>query len=78
MNWEPRIHDFLSYIASEKGLSINTIQAYERDIRRFVEGLDGEAAEDGVVNHMSFLKEKGYASSSIYRTLMALRVFFDF
>ena len=78
MNWEPRIHDFLSYIASEKGLSINTIQAYERDIRRFVEGLDGEAAEDGVVNHMSSLKEKGYASSSIYRALMALRVFFRF
>ncbi|WP_316357621.1 site-specific tyrosine recombinase XerD [Candidatus Neptunichlamydia sp. REUL1] len=78
MNWEPRIHDFLSYIASEKGLSVNTVQAYERDIRRFAGGLDGEAAEEGIVNHMSSLKEKGYASSSIYRTLMALRVFFRF
>lgn len=78
MNWEPRIHDFLSYIASEKGLSVNTIQAYERDIRRFAESLDEEAAEEGIVNHMSALKEKGYASSSIYRTLMALRVFFRF
>ena len=78
MNWEPRIHDFLSYIASEKGLSVNTIQAYERDIRRFAGGLDREAAEEGIVNHMSSLKEKGYASSSIYRTLMALRVFFRF
>jgi len=78
MNWEPRIHDFLSYIASEKGLSVNTIQAYGRDIRRFAEGLEGEAAEKEVVSHMSFLKEKGYATSSIYRTLMALRVFFRF
>ena len=78
MNWEPRIHDFLSYIASEKGLSVNTIQAYERDIRRFAKSLDGEAAEEGIVDHMSALKEKGYASSSIYRTLMALRVFFRF
>ena len=78
MNWEPRIHDFLSYIASEKGLSVNTIQAYGRDIRRFSEGLEGEAAEKEVVSHMSFLKEKGYATTSIYRTLMALRVFFRF
>jgi integrase/recombinase XerD len=78
MNWEPRIHDFLSYIASEKGLSVNTIQAYGRDIRRFAEGLEGEAAEKEVVSHMSFLKEKGYATTSVYRTLMALRVFFRF
>jgi len=78
MKWEPRIHDFLSYIASEKGLSVNTIQAYGRDIRRFAESLDEDVAEEGIVNHMSALKEKGYASSSIYRTLMALRVFFRF
>ena len=30
------------------------------------------------MSHMSFLKEKGYATTSIYRTLMALRVFFRF
>lgn len=78
MNWEPRIHDFLSYIASEKGLSVNTIQAYERDIRRFAKSLGGEAEEEGIVDHMSALKEKGYATSSIYRTLMVLRVFFRF
>ncbi len=78
MNWEPRIHEFLSYISSEKGLSVNTIQAYGRDIRRFAEDLDGEATEEEIVNHMSYLKKKGYASSSIYRTLMALRGFFRF
>ena len=57
---------------------MNTVRAYERDIRRFTEGLCGELGEEGIVNHMSSLKEKGYASSSIYRTFMALRVFFRF
>ncbi|MCB1107817.1 MAG: site-specific tyrosine recombinase XerD [Chlamydiia bacterium] len=77
-NWELCIHDFLSYIASEKGLSVNTIEAYGRDIRLFLSGVKGEVKEEDVISHMSALKEKGYASASIYRMLMALRVFFRF
>ncbi len=78
MNWDLCIGDFLSFIGAEKGLSVNTIEAYERDIRRFVEGKNREIQEETIVSHLSELKEKGYASSSIYRSLMALRVFFRF
>lgn len=77
MQWGPLIHDFLSYIGSEKGLSVNTIEAYGRDIRRFCDGVE-DAKEETIISHLSELKEKGYASSSIYRSLMALRVFFRF
>ncbi|MBF5059486.1 site-specific tyrosine recombinase XerD [Candidatus Neptunochlamydia vexilliferae] len=78
MNWNTCIGDFLSFIGAEKGLSVNTIEAYERDIRRFTEEKDQEIKEETIVSHLSELKEKGYASSSVYRTLMALRVFFRF
>lgn len=77
MQWAPLIHDFLSFIGSEKGLSVNTIEAYGRDIRRFCDGVK-EAKEETIISHLGELKEKGYASSSIYRSLMALRVFFRF
>ena len=78
MNWNGMIEDFLSYIGAEKGLSVNTIEAYGRDIHHFCGGLKGEASEEKVIAHLARLKEKGYASASVYRALMALRVFFRF
>lgn len=77
MNWDLHTEDFLSFIGSEKGLSVNTIEAYGRDIRRFCTEVK-KVEEKEIIAHLSTLKEKGYASSSIYRTLMALRVFFRF
>ncbi len=78
MQWETYVRDFLSYIGAEKGLSVNTIEAYGGDIRRFCSGVKKGVTEEDVVTHMGELKKKGYASSSIYRSLMALRVFFRF
>ncbi|QVL56858.1 MAG: site-specific tyrosine recombinase XerD [Simkaniaceae bacterium] len=78
MHWESYIRDFLSYIGAEKGLSVNTIEAYGRDIRRFCEGAKKKVTEGDIISYLGALKEEGYASSSIYRNLMALRVFFRF
>ena len=36
MYFKAELQDFLSYIASEKGLAIHTIEAYERDLRSFL------------------------------------------
>lgn len=77
MRWDLFIREFLSFIGSEKGLSLNTIEAYGRDIRRFCEGVK-EVKEEAIIAYLGDLKEQGYASSSIYRSLMALRVFFRF
>lgn len=78
MQWEAYINDFLSYIGAEKGLSINTIEAYDKDIRRFCGTAKSEVVEEDIVSHLALLKKEGFASSSIYRNLMALRVFFRF
>jgi len=79
---ERYILDFLDYIRSEKGLSPNTIEAYGRDIRSFAAFLanqDWKRVEPGsILQFISHLKEKSFASSSICRTLVAVKVFFRF
>jgi integrase/recombinase XerD len=70
------LHDFIAHLRSEKGLSPNTVEAYERDIRTFLSQYP--VSVDSVVRHLSDLKMRGYASSSISRKLIAIKVFFRF
>lgn len=84
MSFDSSVKNFLIYISSEKALSKNTILAYERDLRFFVEFLKDKRSDfqtvdgDDIVNYLGFLKTKNYASSSIYRAFVALKVFFRF
>lgn len=76
------ILDFLDSIRSEKGLSPHTVEAYGRDIRLFASTLAvkdwKEASPESILRFLSLLKEKNYASSSICRMLVAVKVFFRF
>lgn len=79
------ISDFLSYISSEKGLASNTIEAYGRDISLFASFLISiditslkKVSSASLISFLSSLKDKQYASSSISRMLIALKVFFRF
>lgn len=79
------IEDFLFYLASEKGLSKNTIEAYQRDLIAFKKLLDKQKISDfslikerQVADFLATLKAKNYASSSIYRCMMAIKSFFRF
>ncbi|HSX12606.1 MAG TPA: site-specific tyrosine recombinase/integron integrase [Rhabdochlamydiaceae bacterium] len=82
---ESVLADFISYLGSEKGLAQNTLIAYQRDIRLFWKIVQNNSLaaitsvqEQDLLFFLSALKEKQYASSSIYRILMALKVFFRF
>lgn len=79
------LDDFISYVGSEKGLSLNTISAYRRDIALFCDLLrkQGVAAlqqveQSHIIAFLAFLKSQNYASSSTYRMLVSLKVFFRF
>jgi integrase/recombinase XerD len=83
------IADFLSYIGSERGLSSHTIAAYRRDIALFCSAHKLEGAPEGaiawngvgqaeIIAFLSYLKGLNYATSSIYRALVALKVLFRF
>lgn len=73
--------DFVSYIASEKGLSRNTIEAYQRDIRAFIAFLreEGITAFTHVKYHhligfLAKMRAANYATASISRNCISLKV----
>lgn len=77
--------NFLIFLTSERGLSKNTVSAYETDIRFFVEFLQNKGkcsftrvSGQDVVDYLSYQKDKKYASSSTYRAFVAIKVFFRF
>lgn len=82
---EQDVNNFVIYIASEKGLSINTIEAYQRDVLYFVDflKLNGifsfrEVQTENIISFLSLKHSQQYASASICRTLIALKVLFRF
>lgn len=75
----------MEYLTVELGLSANTMQAYERDLRLFCKTL-GFKNSDALVNvsreqitgYMMQLKEKGLAAATIARKLAAIKAFYRF
>lgn len=77
--------DFLSYIASEKGLAPNTIEAYQRDIETFISFLRQQmisqfnaVTQQHIINFLSHWKSAEYASSTLCRMLISIKVLFRF
>jgi integrase/recombinase XerD len=86
------IEEYLSYLAVERGLSENTLEAYARDLTQFAsfaarinrgddEPCEADAASAGQSTVAAFIAhsmESGASSSSASRRLSALRGFFRF
>jgi integrase/recombinase XerD len=82
---DTQIQDFYLYIASEKGLSQNTQIAYRQDLERFIqflvkrEVLDFQKVDQKIIlDFLETLREQNYASATLSRMLMTLKVFFRF
>lgn len=80
-----RIQLFLEYLTVELGLSANTRQAYERDLRLFCKTLgvkNGDAlvnvSREQITGYMTQLKEKDLAAATIARKLAAIKAFYRF
>lgn len=79
------LEDFLIYLGSEKGLSPLSIDAYKRDIKKFIafaeeKGITTpkEAVSDHITEFLGVLKREGKASSSLCRAMISLKVYFKF
>jgi len=79
------IDGFLHHLSVERGLSDNTLEAYSRDLNRFVGFLEGrgvsppgEAGQTVVAEYLMALRECGLKPSSIARNFSALKVFYRF
>ncbi|MGH2681947.1 MAG: site-specific tyrosine recombinase XerD [Actinomycetota bacterium] len=82
---------FLDYLAVERGLARNTLDAYRRDLRRYAGYLAEHGVEEptqvgeddiaGFVRYLSsaeYAPEKRYRASSVARALAAVRTFHRF
>lgn len=79
------LDDFLVYLGSEKGLTNNSIEAYQRDTLAFASFLESkgiktfkEVKQEDIIDFLSYLKTKNYATSTITRHLIAVKVLFRF
>ncbi len=79
------VDDFLSYLASEKGLASNTLKAYQKDLSFFLDFLEERAANDvsqitkeRILEYLEIRQKKGFASSSLSRSLVAIKMFCRF
>lgn len=77
--------EFISYLAVEKGSSEKTIEAYGRDIIRYLTWLDergvasiDEVDRELVTAYLSHLNDCAYAATSLARMTSALKSFYRF
>jgi len=86
MSWQSFIKGFKSYLRLEKSLSDNTVQAYLRDIGKFVNYLETESiklnAEETKLEHFEgFVKainELGFDAQSQARIIAGIRAFYRY
>ena len=71
-----QLEEFIVYLRSEKGLAPNTLESYQRDIKKLITFLEGRTLTVELL--YQFLSNLNLASSSLGRTMIALRVFFRF
>lgn len=82
---DPLVEDFLLYLQTERGLSANTVEAYDNDLTHAWEYLHAKGVADwGAVDRhhlegwMSELAQLDYEPATVARKLSALRMFAKF
>ena len=82
---ETHLEEYLHYLKIERGLSDNTIQSYQRDLKQYLLFLAEEKKEDWedidrylVLDFLEQLRNEGKSSATIIRMVSALRKFHQF
>ncbi|NLN39393.1 MAG: site-specific tyrosine recombinase XerD [Smithella sp.] len=76
---------YLNYLLIEKGASDNTLEAYRRDLHRYLSFLEKKGLTDvsfvnaqTVIEFLIHLKDEGLAANSMNRSLAALRGLYNY
>ncbi|ASN05456.1 site-specific tyrosine recombinase XerD [Virgibacillus necropolis] len=80
------IEDFFHYLQVERGLSVNTINSYRRDLKRYVHYLETELhktdwntiSRNDLLSFLHVLKDEHKSSATIARSLSTFRLFHQF
>jgi integrase/recombinase XerD len=76
---------FIQYLSVEKGLAQNTLESYERDLTQYMDFVEKSGITQlkdtkklTIQNYMLQLKKLGRASSSVTRSMVSIRSFYQF
>ncbi|NOU64476.1 site-specific tyrosine recombinase XerD [Paenibacillus sp. LMG 31461] len=79
------LQSFIQFLTTERGLSRNTLESYERDLLQFVAYLEMQGVTSWrdtgkvhLVSYLSQLKTLGRASATLSRIRVSLRSFFQY
>jgi integrase/recombinase XerD len=79
------VQEFIDYLVAERGLSLNTTEAYARDLRRLREYSEEyskksllELEGKDISHYIWHLNASGYSSTSVARALAAIKSFFNY
>ena len=81
---EKQIKNFLEFLKTEKRVSQNTLQSYERDILQFQKYLNdnrmnyNKVNEEDIKEYLNHLHEIGKKTSSVSRSLASIRSFYQY
>ena len=81
---DSNLRSFLNYLLVDKGLSNNTVKAYEADISSFFQWLDNKdlkyknLKEDHINQYILFLFQRKMRSSSVNRKISSIKSFYIF
>ena len=84
MNYNLLVENFLEVLASEKGLSKNTLYSYKIDLDQFINFIqkqnikNREFKEKDIKEFIGTFKNKGYEKSTVSRKISSLTHFFNF
>lgn len=82
--WPVLLDEHLNYLLVEKGLSPNTLQAYRRDLVKYLRYLDlqgtkpRDATQADVLGFIRHLRSKGLSARSAARALVSVRSLYRF
>jgi len=82
---EELIDNFINYLSVERGLSLNTLSSYKRDLKKYINYLKkrninnlGNIKREEISTFLMSQKDKGLSMNSISRNLVAIKVFHRF
>lgn len=86
MNWNPTIKGFKSYLQLERSLSGNSIEAYLRDVEKFVQFLEiqeinvspEKVEQQTIEDFLKWISELGMNARSQARILSGLKAFYKY
>ena len=82
---QTQVEEFLHFVVVEKGYSKHTVAAYRNDLTQLMIYLKDESisawqgvGRSHVLKYLQYLKERGYAPSTVARKLATLKSYFHF